>query len=392
MDLDLSLIKKFEKLSLQSYLEKTDRTKGHFKLGYGMTHWPKRPIEKNEYLLNEEAASRLLLQTIQRGIIPQLEKIPTWGQMNDNQKSALISFAYEQGAYFYNQEKFITIKLLLDNPERWDLTGDVCDTFRYYCGSNRWLLQRRLAEAELFLKKPNTASEISESQSMVVNHDTWLKKTWTKQASELDDTSRAFCPKGKEYKFISFFEGSLETDLAGHALVELDYEAGTWYAFCEHWDWPWTDTSSVPAPPIPDFDYVDWTDFECYISKYFTVGEVSLYQRDRIVIDPEHQRNAYDLGQIGDDIREWWGSALLVNSWYRPPEVEKAVGGSGANHPYGYAFDIRPAQGSVWDLQQRFYEEWYKTGKWQGGFGKGAQKGFIHLDLRDYGSPRIWNY
>jgi putative chitinase len=137
---------------------------------------------------------------------------------------------------------------------------------------------------------------------------------------------------------------------------------------------------------------VDWNNFNSRVSVYFTVGEVCNYETRRIPTDITIKNRILDLAQDLDKVREWWGSAIVSNSWYRPPEVEREVGGSGANHPYGFAADIRPAYGSIWDFQSRFEREWYWPGKWKGGFGKGANKGFIHLDKRNWGSPRTWNY
>lgn len=134
---------------------------------------------------------------------------------------------------------------------------------------------------------------------------------------------------------------------------------------------------------------IDWKNFDSKISKYFTVREVAIGQRDRLPTNTTHQANAIKLALKLDEVRDWWGSPLLVNSWYRPPHVERRIGGSFANHPFGYAADIRPAQGSIWEFQKRFETEWYNTGKWQGGFGRGAQKSFIHLDTRN---RRVWNY
>lgn len=134
---------------------------------------------------------------------------------------------------------------------------------------------------------------------------------------------------------------------------------------------------------------IDWNDFSSKVSQYFTVGEVSLWKKDRIVTNKTHQKNVIRLATELDKVRDWWGSGLKVTSWYRPPHVEKTIGGSGANHPFGYAVDITPVKGSVITLQQRFQKEWYEAGKWNGGFGKGSRKGFIHLDLR---SKRMWNY
>lgn len=134
---------------------------------------------------------------------------------------------------------------------------------------------------------------------------------------------------------------------------------------------------------------INWKDFDCKVSKYFTVGEVSLYQAERIITNKQHQSNAIRLALELDKVREWWGSGLIVTSWYRPPSVERRIGGSGYSHPFGLAVDFKPANGSIWDLQKRFEKEWYNTNKWKGGFGRGAKRGFAHLDLRE---KRVWNY
>ena len=220
--------------------------------------------------------------------------------------------------------------------------------------------------------------------------DTWLKKDWRKQASELDDTQKAFVPKGKTYSIEKFAEHSLETEMGEHGCVELSHGAGQWYIFLGHWQLPWAEALAQPhIDNLPEWNQIQWDNWSDPVSRYFNVGEVTLRQRARIPTNPEHQKNVVAIARQMDKIREWWGSGLLVNSWYRPPAIEILVDGSGANHPYGFAVDIRPAQGSVWDLQSRFEREWYNTQKWNGGFGQGAHKSFIHLDLRH---RRTWRY
>lgn len=134
---------------------------------------------------------------------------------------------------------------------------------------------------------------------------------------------------------------------------------------------------------------INWNDFDSKISKYFTVGEVALNQKQRIPTNKTHQQNAIRLAKELDKVREWWGSYLLVTSWYRPPAIERSVGGSGYTHPFGLAADIRPVDGRIKLFQQRFEKEWYNTGKWNGGFGRGEKKGFLHLDLKN---RRVWDY
>lgn len=134
---------------------------------------------------------------------------------------------------------------------------------------------------------------------------------------------------------------------------------------------------------------IDWANFGSRISRHFTVGEVARRERQRIPTDPTHRANCIRLAQELDKVRDWWGGPLGVTSWYRPPAVERRVGGSFHSHPFGLAADIYPISGSVREMQRRFQAEWYNTNRWQGGFGRGAQRGFIHLDLR---ARRDWNY
>lgn len=248
-------------------------------------------------------------------------------------------------------------------------------------------------EAQNLLDQYSTEQTASTSERITALYDTWLKKDWKKQASELDETEKAFVPKGKHYFIEDFNEYSLETELGGHASVELGFNREGWYIFLEHWQLPWTEPQVQPQlETLPEWNQVQWDNFSSPVSRYFNVGEVSLRQRERIVTDPTHQQNVIRIARKLDEVREWWGSALLVNSWYRPPHVERRVRGSGTNHPFGFAVDLRPAQGSISDLQSRFEREWYNAGKWNGGFGRGANKGFIHLDLNSRLGKRIWNY
>ena len=126
-------------------------------------------------------------------------------------------------------------------------------------------------------------------------------------------------------------------------------------------------------------DEIDWDNFNAKVSRYFTVREVTNGERRRIPHDEQIKANIITLAQELDKVREQWGSAILVNSWYRPPAVNKAVGGaSNSQHIYGKAADIRPAQGNLYDFQ-----DWLDNEVWTNrALGYGAKKGFVHLDLR----------
>ncbi|MEL6319483.1 MAG: D-Ala-D-Ala carboxypeptidase family metallohydrolase, partial [Cyanobacteria bacterium J06626_14] len=62
------------------------------------------------------------------------------------------------------------------------------------------------------------------------------------------------------------------------------------------------------------------------MSKYFTVGEVTQHSRERIPTRPGTKRNIVNIARKMDDIREWWGAPLGVNSLYRPWHVNTRIG------------------------------------------------------------------
>lgn len=122
---------------------------------------------------------------------------------------------------------------------------------------------------------------------------------------------------------------------------------------------------------------INWNDPKEKIGKYFTVGEATK-NCTRI---PETQELRFNIvllaGQL-DKVREAWGSPLIVTSWYRPPAVNKAVGGvSNSTHLQGYAADVYPANGKLKEFQAWVDKHWY------GALGYGLKKGFVHLDMRN---------
>jgi hypothetical protein len=220
---------------------------------------------------------------------------------------------------------------------------------------------------------------------------TYLKKA-VAQASTLADNQRVAVQPGRSYTITAYHETEDDEGAGGdgHSRVDLGHGAGSWYIFNDHWRLPWDDLPMSTPSRQPEWNTVNWSNFGDAVSKYFTVGEVTNMSRERIPTDATIQQNIIRVARLMDQVREWWGSALGVNSWYRPWHVNRRIGSSAPNHPNGYAVDFRPlSRGSVWDLQSRFEREWYDTGRWPGGFGRGANKGFIHVDLR---GRRKWNY
>lgn len=152
------------------------------------------------------------------------------------------------------------------------------------------------------------------------------------------------------------------------------------------------DEKPHPHQPIlekPQITYgvYNWFDFKSGISKYFTMGEVTQFDKDRIIIEPVHRQNAIKLAKELDKIREDWGKPIGVTSWYRPPAVNRRVGGARySTHLTGSAADIYPIGGDIWAFQKWLDSRWNKA------LGYGAKKGFVHIDMRSQPKRIRWNY
>jgi len=125
---------------------------------------------------------------------------------------------------------------------------------------------------------------------------------------------------------------------------------------------------------------IDWNNSKAKISKYFTVWEVTKSDPRRIpTVGSEVEREILKLAIELDKIREDWGGVILVNSWYRPLVVNRAVGGaSDSQHLYGRAIDIRPSNRASLPEFEKFLDRY-----WFGALGYGNHWGFVHLDTRN---------
>jgi GH24 family phage-related lysozyme (muramidase) len=123
-------------------------------IGYGTTYYSDgRKVEKGDVITKEEAEEYLMWEVVKK-CKPQLEMIPTWKQMNSNQRGALYSFAYNLGAGFYRGSKFASITQVCDSPELWTDKNWITEQFIKYRNpgspAEEGLRRRRIAEAKLF--------------------------------------------------------------------------------------------------------------------------------------------------------------------------------------------------------------------------------------------------
>lgn len=193
--------------------------------------------------------------------------------------------------------------------------------------------------------------------------DTFLKKLPI-QSSKLTDDERIAVIKGKEYPVLRYSDES-----QGHILIELDYKAGIWYVYADHWDIPWITPKEIVT---------DWSDMSSLITQHFTVGENLQNDRRRI---PRHdivKTNILKVMNELEKIRIDYGNPIKITSGYRPPAINKAVGGaSQSRHIQGDAVDIAPVSGDLSSFQEYIDRNWY------GALGYGARKGFVHIDCRN---------
>jgi GH24 family phage-related lysozyme (muramidase) len=158
----IAIIKMFEGFYSRAYPD--PRTGGKpITIGWGST----RRRDGSEFRLGdtisrEDAEDLLMWQIETKYLPPQEQKIPGWSQLNSNQRSAIISFAYNLGANFYGLSGFRTISNVLKNRE-WSKIRAAFLLYRNP-GSNveAGLRRRRTAEADLFLKPVTNSAGLEE--------------------------------------------------------------------------------------------------------------------------------------------------------------------------------------------------------------------------------------
>ena len=149
--LAVNLIKEFEGFRSEPYLCPA----GVWTIGYGSTYYPDgNVITKYDSPVTNYTASQMLSHHLQHAIVPELTKtIPTWTTLNNNQKAAIIDFAYNLGAFFYGGDNFNTISKALSTKEN---LKDVPKALMLYVnpGSDfeTGLRRRRQAEVNLWNK------------------------------------------------------------------------------------------------------------------------------------------------------------------------------------------------------------------------------------------------
>jgi peptidoglycan hydrolase-like protein with peptidoglycan-binding domain/GH24 family phage-related lysozyme (muramidase) len=146
----VDLIKTFEGSRLEAYPD--PKTGGEpITIGWGSTRDRNgRPFKLGDRITAQEA-EELLMGQITGAYLPPQERIPGWQNLNDNQRGAILSFAYNLGARFYGANGFETISRVLRNQEWHNIEPALILYRNPGTRVEEGLLRRRLAEANVFL-------------------------------------------------------------------------------------------------------------------------------------------------------------------------------------------------------------------------------------------------
>jgi GH24 family phage-related lysozyme (muramidase) len=156
----LKLIKDFEGCHLDAY---PDPLSGGapWTIGYGTTRYSDgRPVQKGDRI-NVIEADMLLRLEVDKIAAKLRATVPYWVEMTDQQKCALISFAYNLGTGFYGAKGFETISKRLREKD-WPGVPDALLLYRNP-GTNveAGLKRRRIAEGDLWGRERQTTGPIS---------------------------------------------------------------------------------------------------------------------------------------------------------------------------------------------------------------------------------------
>ncbi|MGJ3247882.1 MAG: YcbK family protein [Elainellaceae cyanobacterium] len=242
--------------------------------------------------------------------------------------------------------------------------------------------------------------------TLIITQDTLFKRR-PEQSSSLpqDDVYRV--PKGTTLKLHSYaYANASGQDFNGHVKVALKYEKdyikylSTWYVYKGHLKierngtivYPPQQPSPSPAPPtytgksfkLPGNVSTFYTDQPIIPGGSFTWGEATK-NATRIPSDVSIVDNIIALARQLQKARNQIGRPFRVNSWYRPPAVNQAVGGASRSyHLYGMAVDLEVSGYSGRRLANAVMP-W-----WTGGVGIYSNiPDIVHLDI---GPKRMWGF
>lgn len=236
--------------------------------------------------------------------------------------------------------------------------------------------------------------------------DTYFKAL-PKQSDELSDSEKVFAHARTEYKLHSYGE-----EVAQHIKVALldkglgSKNTNTWYVFSDAVEIedderdPNTDTSEDTPElesaiktggfKLPGFTSTFYLSDPIISGGNFTWSEATKggnripkvinHSNSKLAVTLEEAEKAVNqiimIATRLEDVRRTFDNrSIKINSWYRPPHINKSVGGvSDSRHITGDGVDIVVDGIRAWDVHDKL------NPIWRGGLGKA--RSFTHLDCR----------
>jgi hypothetical protein len=239
-----------------------------------------------------------------------------------------------------------------------------------------------------------------------ITRDTVIKRRPV-QSSQLAPEEKFAVPKGTVWKLQSYAFADANGDFNGHIKFALKYEKdyvyrlSTWYVYSGDAQveqrgrvvYPPTPPLPPPTSPpqfqgtpfrLPGNSSTFYTDQPIFPGSSFTWGEATK-DATRIPETVEIVDNIVALARQLQRARNQIGRPFIINSWYRPPAVNNAVGGARrSQHLFGKAADIQ-VPGYSGRRVANAIMLW-----WPGGIGIYSNlPDLIHLDI---GPKRTWGF
>ena len=122
-------------------------------IGYGATYYEDgRKVSMSDSAITQPQGRRMLESMVEKDFWGVLTNtIPFWNEMNDNQRSALVSFGYNLGAHFYGNPGFNTISAVLRDHAWTEVPGAFMLYVNPGSAFEEGLRRRRAAEGDLWV-------------------------------------------------------------------------------------------------------------------------------------------------------------------------------------------------------------------------------------------------
>jgi GH24 family phage-related lysozyme (muramidase) len=291
----IKLIREFEGCHLTAY----KCPAGVWTIAWGnIRHLDGTPVKQGDQV-TRELADEMLTATLEFEVVPALAKsIPHWSRMNDDQRGALISFAWNLGWHFYGAKGFETISRVLEQ-RLWD----------------------EVPNALLLYRNPGSS-----------------------------------------------FEAGLRR--------RREAEGRLWSG----------GTTPSPAKLTPQ------SPFSARLTPNIRLGEFALDQEARRFHHQHQVDTALELAQFLEKVRAaFGGKPIVITSGYRPPAINRSIGGASASEHLFDAAGVGAVDFYVKGADINAVERWIDK-EWPFSHGYGAKKGFHHVGIRR-GRPKVrWDY